>query len=209
MKSTRAEKIYSALLAAHGPQKCFLEHDSPFQLLVATILSAQCTDRMVNSILPALFRKYPDPEAFASAKIPELEKIIHPCGFYHAKAAHIVAACRGIVERFGGKVPSAMEELTSLPGVGRKTANVVLGDAFGVPGLPVDTHVGRLSIRMGLSDSEDPAETEKKLCAALAPEHWAEFSHLMIIHGRTVCPARKPDCARCTLGTLCRRTGVK
>lgn len=201
----KLEAVYGILLRTYGEQRCFLNHETPFQLLVATILSAQCTDRKVNSVTPALFRRYPDAGALAGADRKELESLIRVCGFYRAKAGSLTGAAQRIVRDFGGKVPENMEDLTSLPGVGRKTANVLLGDAFGVPGLPVDTHVKRISNLLGVVSSEDPARIEEILCSGLPPEKWAQFSHLMIVHGRTRCRARRPDCANCELASLCEK----
>lgn len=198
------QKIYDILETVYGPQKCFLHHENAFQLLIATILSAQCTDKKVNAVTPALFERWPDAAAFAACDPNELEAAIHPCGFYRAKAKSIVGASRAIMERFGGKVPDNIEDLTSLPGVGRKTANVVLGDAFSVPGLPVDTHVRRISNLLGVADTDDPEKIESILCSGLAPDLWAEFSHLLILHGRTRCPARRPDCPDCEIRAYCR-----
>ena len=209
MTSTNfAENIYDALLAAHGPQQCFLVHNSALQLLVATILSAQCTDKTVNMVTADLFKKYPDAASFASAIPSELERDIHKCGYYRAKAAHIIGACAKICSDFNGEVPDNMEGLTSLPGVGRKTANVVLGDFFQIPGLPVDTHVIRLSNRIGLCRTTDPVKIEQSLCKRISPEKWAQYSHLLIIHGRRRCMARKPDCANCEISSLCKKRGV-
>ena len=202
--AARLAEIDRRLLAAHGPQKCFLVHETPFQLLVATILSAQCTDKMVNKVTSELFKTHSRPEDFASLEPAELEKMIHSCGYYRAKAKNIVNASRVLVEQFNSEMPSTMEELTSLPGVGRKTANVVLADSFGVPGLPVDTHVTRLSNLLGLTRSSDPVKIESELCSGLKPERWGEFSHLLIVHGRTVCPANRPKCTECVLADLCR-----
>lgn len=202
-------KMHSVLLAAYGPQECCLDHATPFQLLMATILSAQCTDKKVNSVTPELFRRYPSPEEMAGADPAELENLIHPCGFYHAKAKNMIAASKKIVSDFGGRVPDSMDALTSLPGVGRKTANVVLGDSFGVPGLPVDTHVKRIMNLTGAVHSDDPVAIEAVLCSALPPGLWAEFSHLVIIHGRNRCPARRPGCANCEIRGLCRHAKTK
>lgn len=204
-----AENVYDALLAVHGPQQCFLVHNSALQLLVATILSAQCTDKTVNLVTADLFRKYPDAASFAKAVPAELEKDIHRCGYYRAKAAHIIGACARICSEFNGEVPDNMENLTTLPGVGRKTANVVLGDFFQVPGFPVDTHVIRLSNRIGLCRTKDPVKIEEILCGRIPPANWAQFSHLLIIHGRRRCAARKPDCANCEIASLCKKRGVK
>ncbi len=204
----KIQKVHDILLSVHGPQKCFLVHRTPFELLVATILSAQCTDKTVNLVTPELFRRWGTPEKLADAVPEELEQVIHSCGFYHAKGKNLRAMAEKLVTDFHGEVPQTMEELTSLPGVGRKTANVVLGDAMGIPGLPVDTHVLRLSSRIGMSSSGDPVKVEADLCAALAPGLWSSFSHLVIVHGRTRCSARKPDCLNCELKHIC-NTGEK
>lgn len=196
--------IYDALLDHYGPQKCYLDHRNPYELLVATILSAQCTDKKVNSVTPALFAKYPTVETMAAADRAELEEMIHPCGFYHAKAGNIIDSAKMIVSDFSGIVPDQMDDLVKLPGVGRKTANVLLGDVFGVPGLPVDTHVKRITNLLGVVKSEDPIEIEQILCGALAPERWAQFSHLLIMHGRTQCVARRADCAHCVIAKYCK-----
>ena len=202
-------EIDRRLLSAYGPQKCFLEHETPFQLLVATILSAQCTDKMVNKVTGELFKTHSRPEDFASMEPVELEKMIHSCGYYRAKAGNIIKASKVLVERFNSEMPRTMEELTSLPGVGRKTANVVLADSFGVPGLPVDTHVTRLANLLGITRSSDPVKIESELCSALDPGRWGEFSHLLIVHGRTVCPANRPKCDECVLADLCRHAAKK
>ena len=207
--AARLAEIDRRLLAVHGPQKCFLVHETPFQLLVATILSAQCTDKMVNKVTSELFKTHSRPEDFASLEPPELEKMIHSCGYYRAKARNIVNASRVLVEQFNSEMPSTMEELTSLPGVGRKTANVVLADSFGIPGLPVDTHVTRLSNLLGLTRSSDPVKIESELCSGLKPERWGEFSHLLIVHGRTTCPSGRPKCGECVLADLCRHARKK
>ena len=204
MKTAPAKQVYDKLLSVYGPQKCFLEHMTPFQLLVATILSAQCTDKRVNMVTRDLFRRWPDARAFAGCSQDELEHAIFTCGFYHAKATHIIAASKAIVEQFHGELPGTMEGLLRLPGVGRKTANVVLGDALGQPGFPVDTHVRRLARLIGLSDSDVPDVIESDICAVMPPETWAQFSHLLIVHGRTRCPANRPGCPGCELAELCR-----
>ena len=206
MESALAKQVYDKLLTVYGPQKCFLEHMTPFQLLVATILSAQCTDKRVNMVTRELFKRWPDAESFASCGREELEQAIFTCGFYRAKADHILKASKAIVEQFHGELPGTMEGLLQLPGVGRKTANVVLGDALGQPGFPVDTHVRRLAALIGLSDSSDPVVIESDICAVMPPETWAQFSHLLIVHGRTRCPANRPDCPGCELAHLCRHT---
>ena len=205
MKSALAKQVYDKLLSVYGPQKCFLEHMTPFQLLVATILSAQCTDKRVNMVTRDLFKRWPDAESFASCDREELEQAIFTCGFYRAKAAHILEAAKAIVETFHGELPGDMEGLLRLPGVGRKTANVVLGDALGQPGFPVDTHVRRLAALIGLSESSDPVVIESDICSVMPPETWAQFSHLLIVHGRTRCPANRPDCSGCEIASLCRR----
>lgn len=204
MKTAPAKQVYDKLLSVYGPQKCFLEHMTPFQLLVATILSAQCTDKRVNMVTRELFQRWPDAESFASCGREELERAIFTCGFYRAKADHILKAAKAIVEKFHGELPGDMEGLLQLPGVGRKTANVVLGDALGQPGFPVDTHVRRLAGLIGLSGSSDPEAIESDVCAVMPPETWAQFSHLLIVHGRTRCPANRPGCAECEIADLCR-----
>ena len=201
----KLSEMYDILLKTYGPQKCFLSHETPFQLLVATILSAQCTDKMVNRVTAPLFERYATPDDFAALDAGQLEKMIHSCGYYRAKAKNIIAASRAIVERFHSEIPGTMEELTTLPGVGRKTANVVLADAFGVPGLPVDTHVRRIMNLAGIVKTEDPEKIEAVLTAHLDPAKWGEFSHLVILHGRTRCPSGRPDCANCEIRTLCAR----
>jgi len=205
MESALAKQVYDKLLSVYGPQKCFLEHMTPFQLLVATILSAQCTDKRVNMVTRDLFKRWPDAKSFAECGREELEQAIFTCGFYRAKAGHIIEAAKAIVEQFHGELPCSMEGLLRLPGVGRKTANVVLGDALGQPGFPVDTHVKRLAGLIGLSDSADPVVIEDDVCSVMPPETWAQFSHLLIVHGRTRCPANRPDCPGCELAHLCRR----
>ena len=199
------EELYTLLEETYGPQKCFLEHSSAFELLVATILSAQCTDKRVNMVTRTLFAHASTPEEFARLSREELEKWIHSCGFYRAKAEHILAASRKIVSDFHGELPSSMEELTSLPGVGRKTANVVLADFFGVPGFPVDTHVIRLTGNFGIG-TDDPVKIEEKVSALFPfPEKLGELSHLLIMHGRSCCKAGNPDCASCCLrGRFCK-----
>ena len=188
---------------------CALRHDNPFELLVATVLSAQCTDERVNMVTPPLFAAYPTPAALAAARRADVEAAIRTTGFFHAKAAHLQGLSSVIVERFAGRVPRAMEELCALPGVGRKTANVVRSVAFDEPGLPVDTHVIRLSHRLDLSRGRDPVAIERSLCRALPPERWGAFSVRLILHGRRTCTARRPDCASCVLVDLCPRRGVR
>lgn len=187
---------------------CSLDHADAFQLLVSTILSAQCTDARVNAVTPALFRRFPSPAAMASAGA-ELEELIRSTGFFNAKAKSIRGACRAIVVEHGGKVPRTMAELVALPGVGRKTANVVLGNAFGVPGgVVVDTHVGRLARRLGWSTHADPEKVERDLNALLPREGWVFAGHALILHGRRTCTSRSPRCAGCPLEELCPKVGV-
>ena len=206
----RARKIAARLAAVYpgsATELCALAHRNPFELLVATILSAQSTDERVNMVTPALFARYPTPEAMAAADRAELEDLIRSTGFFRSKASHLVGASEAIVLRHGGEVPRTMEELTALPGVGRKTANVVLSVGFGIPGLPVDTHVTRLSRRLQLTDSSDPVKIEHDLCGLLPPEEWGAFSLRLILHGRRVCVARRPRCDVCELTDLCPSCG--
>jgi endonuclease-3 len=182
---------------------CPLSHDGTFQLLAATILSAQTTDARVNMVTPALFGAYPTAEALAAAVPEELEDLIRTTGFFRSKARNLIAMAGAVVERFGGAVPSETDDLVSLPGVGRKTANVVRSCGMGLPGLPVDTHVGRLARRLGLSAHTDPEDVERDLDALVPPEQWGTFSLQLILHGRAVCQARSPRCAECVLADLC------
>ena len=205
----RAGPIHAALTRLYPDAFCGLAFETPLQLLVATILSAQCTDKRVNLVTPALFARFATAEDFAAADIEELQTLIKPTGFFRNKAKHIKACCAAIVERFGGEVPRTLEELVTLPGIGRKTANVVLGDAFATPGITVDTHVGRLSRRLGLTRHHDPVKVEFALMALVPEAEWTDFSHRVILHGRSVCFARKPRCAGCALGDLCPKVGVK
>jgi endonuclease III len=200
----RAQAIVAELYRLYPDAKCSLDFTSPLELLVATILSAQCTDVLVNSVTPALFAKYREAADYASAPIEELEQDIRKTGFYRSKAKHLQNAGRMLVERFGGEVPRTMAELTSLPGVARKTANVVMGNAFGiVEGVVVDTHVGRLARRLGLTQSDDPVRVEQDLMALVPQKDWLPLSHMLIYHGRAVCQARRPLCESCTLVALC------
>jgi endonuclease-3 len=205
---TRARKIVRLLTKLYPDAQCALHHENPLQLLIATILSAQCTDVRVNLVTPALFRRFPDSRAFATADSTELETAIQSTGFFRNKAWNIIACCRQLVEQHGGQVPNTMEELVKLPGVGRKTANVILGAAFGVPGITVDTHVLRLSKRMGLTRETNPEKVERDLMKLMPPKEWTMFSHRMIFHGRQVCFARKPNCAGCLLSPVCPKIGV-
>src|SRR6202167_1658399 len=182
---------------------CALGFATPFQLLAATILSAQTTDLRVNMVTPVLFARYPSPAELAGADLLEVEEIIHSTGFFRAKAKSLVGMARARVERFGGEVPTAMEDLVTVPGVGRKTANVVRSVAFDLPGLPVDTHVGRLTRLLGLTTSTDPVAVEAEICNMVPPSEWGALSLRLILHGRAVCVARRPRCADCLLNDLC------
>jgi endonuclease-3 len=204
----RARRILRLLAKLYPDAHCALHYETPLQLLVATILSAQCTDKRVNMVTPALFGKYPDAAAFATAEAPALETAIASTGFFRNKARNIIACCRRLMEQHDGQVPGTLDELVKLPGVGRKTANVILGDAFGVPGITVDTHVGRLSRRLGLTTHTDPVKVEQDLMRLIPRTEWTPFSHRMIFHGRQVCFARKPKCAGCGLAAVCPRIGV-
>jgi endonuclease-3 len=200
----RLRRILKGLDAAYPAAHCELEHRNPFQLLVSTILSAQCTDVRVNEVTKTLFAKYPTPAHFAYANPRELEQDIRPTGFFRNKTKSIMGASKRIVEEFGGKVPETMEALLTLPGVARKTANVVLGTAFGIPsGIVVDTHVIRLSRRLDLTKNKDPKKIEQDLMQTIPQERWILFSHQLIWHGRRVCAARKPRCVECNLKDVC------
>jgi endonuclease-3 len=205
----RLRRIRSVLAKLYPDAHCALNYDNPLQLLIATVLSAQCTDIRVNLVTPALFARFPDARAFAEADIGQLEKAIQSTGFFRNKARNIKACCQILVDQHGGQVPATMEELVPLPGIGRKTANVILGNAFGVPGITVDTHVGRLSRRLGLSAAEDPVKVERDLMELIPRKDWTMFSHRLIFHGRRVCFARKPNCAECALAAYCPKIGVK
>lgn len=194
----------AARLAEEYPDPiCELDHRSPFELLAATILSAQTTDARVNMVTPELFARFPTAFDLAAAPLPELEEIIRSTGFYQTKARNLSAMAGALVERFGGEVPAAMDDLLTLAGVGRKTANVVLSVAFDEPGLPVDTHVGRLSRRLGLTEHHDPVKVEHELGSLLPADGWGRFSLRLILHGRRVCDAKQPRCGDCVLETLC------
>jgi endonuclease-3 len=204
----RARQIDAKLAYLYPDAHCALHHKNALELLIATILSAQCTDVRVNMVTPALFQRYPDAHAFANADSAELERMIQSTGFFRNKAKNIKACCEQIVKNHGGDVPRTMDELVPLPGIGRKTANVILGNAFGVPGIPVDTHVTRLSNRMGLTEHEDPVKIEKDLMELIPKDDWTMFGHRMIFHGRQVCHARKPKCEECVLKKICPKIGV-
>jgi endonuclease-3 len=208
-RRAQARRIVRGLTKLYPDAHCALDYQNPLQLLVATILSAQCTDVRVNMVTPALFARYPEAAGYANAAPAELEKMIQSTGFFRNKAKNIIACCKQLVEKHGGQVPATMAELNPLPGVGRKTANVILGNAFSVPGITVDTHVGRLSRRLGLTLHDDPEKIERELMELLPDREWTMFSHRMIYHGRQVCFARKPNCEACTLNKLCPRVGVE
>ncbi len=202
-REDRIRQICARLAAAYPDAACALTHANAFELLVATILSAQCTDERVNMVTPRLFQKFPDPASLAAAPAAEVEECIRSTGFFRAKARSIIGMAQALMTGFDGKVPSTMEELTTLPGVGRKTANVVLGVAFGIPGLPVDTHVTRITNLLGLVDSTDPVRIEQEICDEVPREDWTLLSLRLILHGRAVCIARRPKCQQCVLNTLC------
>jgi endonuclease III len=200
----RVAAILGKLDEAYPSATCALNHQNAFQLLIATILSAQCTDVRVNQVTETLFKKYPDPKSFAYATPSELEQEIRPTGFFRNKTKSVMGASKTIIENFGGEVPQTMEEMLSLPGVARKTANVVLGTAFGFPsGIVVDTHVQRIANRLDLTRNEDPKKIEQDLMHVIPRDKWILFSHQVIWHGRRVCQARKPKCAECNLESLC------
>ncbi len=200
----RAEQIVAGLRQLYPDAKCSLDFTTPLELLVATMLSAQCTDERVNQVTKALFKKYRSAQDYASADPETLEQDIKQTGFYRNKAKHIREAAQIIVERYGGEVPRAMDELIALPGGARKAANVVKGNAYGnVEGVVGDTHVGRLARRLGLTDSDDPVKVEQDLMALLPQSDWLDLSHMLILHGRAICQARKPPCGECSLAPLC------
>ncbi len=202
-RRARAREIVARLHELYPDADCELEHRDPWQLLVATILSAQTTDRAVNRVTPELFRRWPTPADLAAADPAEVEPVISSIGLYRNKAKAIVGAAREIVDRFGGRVPGRLEDLVTLPGVGRKTANVVLATAFGAAAIPVDTHVARLARLLDLSRERDPVKIERDLMALLPEEEWSFASHALIWHGRRVCAARRPRCGECALADLC------
>ncbi len=200
----RIAAILAKLDEAYPSATCELNHKNAFQLLIATILSAQCTDVRVNQVTETLFKKYPDPKAFAYANPSELEQEIRPTGFFRNKTKSVMGASKALLEKFGGEVPRDMEEMLKLPGVARKTANVVLGTAYGIPsGIVVDTHVQRIANRLDLTRNEDPKKIERDLMQVIPKDKWILFSHQIIWHGRRICQARKPKCAECNLESLC------
>lgn len=203
-KKTRTAEIIKRLKRAYPDAHCALVHSSPFELLIATILSAQCTDARVNIVTADLFRKYRGPADYLKIAQTELERDIHSTGFFRNKAKNIQAACKRLIEEFNGEVPKTMDELLSLGGVARKTANVVLGNAFGIAsGVVVDTHVGRLSRRLGLTENESPEKVERDLAELVPKRNWVMFPHWLITHGRRICMARKPKCKECVLMDIC------
>jgi endonuclease-3 len=208
-RKSRARKIARALAKAYPDAVCALRHADPFQLLVATILSAQCTDERVNMVTPVLFRKYPTPEKLARSSQSDVEKIIQSTGFFRAKAKSLRGMAARLVDQFQGALPRSLDELTQLPGVGRKTANVLLGTAFGIAtGVVVDTHVKRIAYLLGLTDHQAPEKVEQDLMALLPKSEWVNFSHRLIHHGRRICIARRPKCTECPLLRLCPRVGL-
>lgn len=204
----RMKEILRVLKLAYPEAECSLSFKSPFQLLVATILSAQCTDERVNKVTPELFKRFPTAKAMAKADLKEIEKLIQSTGFFRNKAKSILETSRELVEKYQGEVPEEMEKLVALRGVGRKTANVVRGVAFGHPGLVVDTHVGRISRRLGFTKSQDPVKVEHEMMEIVPREDWVIYSHLLIDHGRAVCTSRKAMCEECDLARLCKKVGV-
>jgi len=203
-RKERASRIYEILERAYPDAETALDHGNPFQLAVATILSAQCTDERVNMVTPELFRRFPDPESLAEAPLEEVEDIIHSTGFFRNKAKNIVGMAGALMEEHEGTLPRSIKGLTALPGIGRKTANVILGNAFGIDeGVVVDTHVKRLAGRMGFTREKTPEKVEQDLMEIFPQENWTLLSHLLILHGRAVCPARRPRCEDCPVAHLC------
>lgn len=210
-EKARARRLYAKLDALYPDAHCALNYNTPFQLLIATILSAQCTDEAVNKATPALFEKYGTPEKMADAKTADLEKLVKTCGFYRNKAKNIKAAALTIMQDFDGQVPKTVADLITLPGAARKTANVVLGNAFGInEGMVVDTHIGRLSVRLGFTehDSKNAVKIEQDLMALLPRDTWTQLAHLFIAHGRAICKAQRPACDRCPIKRSCPQVGV-
>jgi len=199
----RTQEIFSRLKEAYPEAHCSLKFVNPRELLISTILSARCTDKRVNQVTPALFAKYPTAKAFAEASIEELKDGIRSTGFHNNKAKSIKRAMKTVIDKFNGEIPNNIKDLLKLEGVGRKTANVVLGDAFGIPGIVVDTHVKRLSVRLGLTKNADPVKIEGDLMEILPKKNWTLLGHLMIYHGRSVCTARNPKCSKCFLNDIC------
>ena len=208
-RKQRARKIVRVLAKTYADAVCALNHESPFQLLAATILSAQCTDERVNMVTPELFRRWPTAHELAEAPQADVEEVVRSTGFFRAKAGNLIGMAKGLVDKHNGELPQTIEELTALPGVGRKTANVLLGTAFGIAsGVVVDTHVKRISQLLGLTESESPEQIERDLMALLPEKEWINFSHRLIHHGRQICIARRPKCAECPLLNHCQRVGL-
>lgn len=208
-RSLLADRTYAALLSLYGEAACTLDgKEDPWRLMVGAILAAQCTDARVNQITPLLFEAYPDIGSFASAETADIEPLIRSCGLFRMKARSIRDSARMLADRFGGEVPSRMDALLSLPGIGRKIANLVLGDGFGIPGVVVDTHCGRVARRIGLTDAKDPAGVERDLMAAFPRERWIALGHLFVAHGRHLCDARNPLCEQCPLSAFCRHAAA-
>jgi len=203
-----AKKVLDRLERAYPDARIYLNFETPFQLLIATILAAQCTDAKVNQVTPELWRRYPTARAIAEADRQELEALLRPTGFFRQKTASVQAVCRAIVERYGGQVPETVEELTRLPGVGRKTANIVLSEALGKPAVAVDTHVRRVATRIGLARQKDPDKIEQELCAIIPRRRWTRATELLGTHGRRTCSARKPACSGCPVSGLCDSCGA-
>lgn len=199
----RSEIVLERLVELYPEVKCALDHENPYELLVATILSAQCTDVRVNMVTPALFKKYPTSFDLANANINDVEKLIQSTGFFRNKARNLVGMAQRVVSHFGGEIPATRDELVSLAGTGRKTANVIRAEAFGLPGLPVDTHVKRLSNRLKLTNQSDPVKIEFELMDIIPEEQWGDFSLRLIEHGRQICDAKKPKCGECILNDIC------
>ena len=207
-EASSARSIYRILTKEYPDARCELDFNSPLELLVATVLSAQCTDKRVNSVTPILFKTFPTLEMLAGAKLSKVEEIIYSTGFYRSKARNIKELANKILKEFNGEVPNTLVQLVTLPGVGRKTANVVLGNAFGIPGLTVDTHFGRLSRRFGWSTATDPVKVENDVAKLIPEKEWTLLSHKLIWHGRRICHSRKPECGICPLAKLCPSAGI-
>ena len=207
-EASSARSIYRILTKEYPDARCELDFNSPLELLIATVLSAQCTDVRVNAVTPVLFKRFPSLETLAAAKLSEVEEIIYSTGFFRSKAKNIKELANRILNDFGGEVPNDLAQLVTLPGVGRKTANVVLGNAFGIPGLTVDTHFGRLSRRFGWSTATDPVKVENDVAKLIPEKEWTLLSHKLIWHGRRICHSRKPECGICPLAKLCPSAGI-
>ena len=207
-KRADARKIYRVLTKTYPHVTCELDFKNPLQLLIATVLSAQCTDKRVNAVTPALFKKYKSVNAYAGARVEDIEDLIYTTGFYRAKARHIKGLATKIVKQYGGEVPAELEKLVTLPGVGRKTANVVLGHAFDIPGITVDTHFGRLSRRFEWTSSNDPVKVEMDVQELIPEKEWTNLSQRMIWHGRRICHSRKPACGACPVAKICPSVGI-